>query len=197
MMQMGFLASMVASFAGEWVLPPPLAAILNENKGAALMAGMGMNMVSSKLVSTGAFEVLVNGIPIHSKVPARWPARGAHAPSPALPRPGTHTQLSRPASRPHHMRSPPRAARVWSYACGGGRHHGHPQVNCLQVAEVPRHRLLRTRLSMLIATANLQPGPASSPSQPCNDELRPNQPLPRGAAPMMDAKSEMGCWLMA
>mmetsp|Transcript_1158 Transcript_1158/g.3024 ORF Transcript_1158/g.3024 Transcript_1158/m.3024 type:complete len:103 (+) Transcript_1158:339-647(+) len=74
-LQMGFLGTIIASFAGDYVLPPPVAAILNENKGAAVMAAMGMNMIAGKLVSTGAFEVLVNGIPIHSKISSgRFPS---------------------------------------------------------------------------------------------------------------------------
>jgi len=29
---------------------------------------MGMNMAGGKLISTGGFEILVNGLPVHSKI---------------------------------------------------------------------------------------------------------------------------------
>mmetsp|Transcript_2204 Transcript_2204/g.6645 ORF Transcript_2204/g.6645 Transcript_2204/m.6645 type:complete len:112 (+) Transcript_2204:261-596(+) len=68
MLSMGFLVTVVSLFAGDYVLPAAMAALLSENKGSAFFAAMGMNMVAGKLISTGAFEVLANGIPIHSKV---------------------------------------------------------------------------------------------------------------------------------
>jgi hypothetical protein len=67
-LSLGFFGTIVLIFAGEYALPPRIAAGLSENKGAAFFTAMGMNMAAGKLISTGGFEILVNGIPIHSKV---------------------------------------------------------------------------------------------------------------------------------
>mmetsp|Transcript_13236 Transcript_13236/g.38989 ORF Transcript_13236/g.38989 Transcript_13236/m.38989 type:complete len:119 (-) Transcript_13236:608-964(-) len=67
-LSLGFLGTIAAMFAGDYILPAAAAAFVGENKGAAFFAAMGMNMVAGKIVSTGAFEILANGIPVHSKI---------------------------------------------------------------------------------------------------------------------------------
>mmetsp|Transcript_34414 Transcript_34414/g.85812 ORF Transcript_34414/g.85812 Transcript_34414/m.85812 type:complete len:125 (+) Transcript_34414:354-728(+) len=67
-LSMGFFATIVMLFAGDYMLPPQIAALLSENKGSAFFAAMGMNMAGGKLISTGGFEILVNGLPVHSKI---------------------------------------------------------------------------------------------------------------------------------
>lgn len=58
----------MALFVGDYILPPPVAAFLAEHKGGGFVAAMGMNMCAGKLIATSAFEIFVNGVPVHSKV---------------------------------------------------------------------------------------------------------------------------------
>lgn len=68
LLSVGFLGTIASMFAGEYILPAAAAAVVKDNKGTAFAVAMAMNMAAGKLVSTGAFEILANGIPIHSKV---------------------------------------------------------------------------------------------------------------------------------
>jgi len=68
MLSMGFLFTVISLFAGDYILPAAMAAIVSGNKGSAFFVAMSMNMFAGKLISTGAFEILANGIPVHSKL---------------------------------------------------------------------------------------------------------------------------------
>lgn len=68
LLSMGFIGSLIAMFAGEYVLPPPIAAMVSQNKGTTFVVGMAMNMCAGQLIATSAFEILVNGLPVHSKI---------------------------------------------------------------------------------------------------------------------------------
>lgn len=67
-LSLGFFSTVIAIFAGDYVLPAHVASVVSGNKGTAFFIGMAMNVIAGKLISTSAFEVLVNGIPVHSKV---------------------------------------------------------------------------------------------------------------------------------
>jgi hypothetical protein len=67
-LSLGFFGTIIALFAGEYVLPPPVAQALSGNKGTAFFTAYAMNLLAGRLISTGAFEVMVNGVPVHSKV---------------------------------------------------------------------------------------------------------------------------------
>ncbi|KAG8466313.1 hypothetical protein KFE25_002069 [Diacronema lutheri] len=67
-LSLGFFGTVISLFAGEYFLPPPVATVISANKGAAFFTAMAMNLLAGKLIATSAFEILVNGIPVFSKL---------------------------------------------------------------------------------------------------------------------------------
>mmetsp|Transcript_16342 Transcript_16342/g.54980 ORF Transcript_16342/g.54980 Transcript_16342/m.54980 type:complete len:126 (+) Transcript_16342:228-605(+) len=68
LLAMGFMGTLASVLAGDYILPAAMALLLKENRGGAFFAAMAMNMAAGSLRSTGAFEILANGVPIHSKM---------------------------------------------------------------------------------------------------------------------------------
>lgn len=124
-LSLGFFGTIVSLFAGDYVLPPPVASALSTNKGTAFFAAMGMNMLAGRLIATSAFEVLVNGVPVFSKVRAptpRTPATHPHAPSERWRTGRSRVHAGRATARPSRRPAVRCADRVWAAADRRGRH---------------------------------------------------------------------------
>ena len=140
LLQVAFFGGMALSMFGKGMLPPAVGNFMSENAMLTFGVLFSCNVMSGKLINTGAFEMSYNGTPVWSKLETgRFPSLEAHRAA-LRRRPPSRSIRPRarapPASR---LLSPPRRRRAaGSASCaaaeiprrrrGGGRRARNPSV---------------------------------------------------------------------
>mmetsp|Transcript_46797 Transcript_46797/g.101651 ORF Transcript_46797/g.101651 Transcript_46797/m.101651 type:complete len:122 (-) Transcript_46797:440-805(-) len=75
LLQMTFFGGLAVSMVGRSMLPAAAAEFLNNNQMLTFGLLFGCNVLSGKLIATGAFEIFYEGTPVWSKLETgRFPA---------------------------------------------------------------------------------------------------------------------------